>query len=186
MEAVLDAVHELFVEGHTDPAAEEVAARSGISLRSIYRYFPDREQLLMAALRRRLDESAHLYRPAAAGAGSFDERVEAFVTQRLDVHDLMAPTARATLVAMRQMPQLATMVNARRHELQELAREQFAPELDALPADQRERAATALGVLCQFESVESLRSEQGLGRVETAEVLAAGVRALLGRPVGTD
>ena len=51
MAAVLDAVHQLFVEGHHEPAAEEVAARSGVSLRSIYRYFPDREQLLVAALR---------------------------------------------------------------------------------------------------------------------------------------
>lgn len=186
MEAVLDAVHQLFVEGQPDPSAEEVAARSGVSLRSIYRYFPDREQLLVAALRRRLDESAHLYRSEGIGTGSFDDRVEAFVTQRLDVHDLMAPTARATLVAMRHMPRLAEMVNDRRRQLQEVARAQFAPELDALPADQRERAATALGVLCQFESVESLRSEQELGRAETAAVLAAGVRALLQRPVTDD
>lgn len=186
MAAVLDAVHQLFVEGHHEPAAEEVAARSGVSLRSIYRYFPDREQLLVAALRGRLDDSAHLYRLEGAGVGTLDDRISRYVAQRIEVHDVMAPTARVTLVAMRAMPELAAMVNGRREQLDRLAREQFAPELDVMPAAQRERTATALGVLCQFESVEALRATQGLDRVETAEVLGAGVRALLTQPVAGD
>lgn len=183
MRAVLDAVHELFGEGRYDPAAEEVAARSGVSLRSIYRYFPDREQLLVAALSRRLDEADHLYTIERAGEGDVDERVRAYVSRRIELHDAVGPAVRVSLVTSRQVPEVASLVAERRRRLLQLVRDQFAPELDALDPAERERTVTAVGVLCQFESIDSLRHERGLGWAETARVLESGVRALLAQPV---
>ena len=51
-EAVLDAVLELFSEDAASPAPDDVAARSGVSLRSVYRYFDDMETLIRAAMAR--------------------------------------------------------------------------------------------------------------------------------------
>ena len=47
-DAVLDAVIELFTEGHVGLVAADVAERSGVSLRSVYRYFDDLEALARA------------------------------------------------------------------------------------------------------------------------------------------
>ena len=44
-DAVLDAVLDLFGEDSLAPAPAEVAERSGVSLRSVYRYYEDRDAL---------------------------------------------------------------------------------------------------------------------------------------------
>ncbi len=48
--AVVDAVLEMFAEETFVPTIERAAERSGLSLRSVYRYFPDPESLTQAAI----------------------------------------------------------------------------------------------------------------------------------------
>src|SRR5262245_20448107 len=78
-DAVLDTVHEMFVEGNFSPSVEDVAARSGVSLRSVYRYFEDTEALLHLAIERRITLVGELYGLDDLGEGPLDERVEALV-----------------------------------------------------------------------------------------------------------
>ena len=59
-ELVLDAALELFREGHLEPTALQVAERSGLSPRSVFRYFEDTEALLRAAIARLLAERGDL------------------------------------------------------------------------------------------------------------------------------
>ena len=51
VDAVLDVVIEMFAEDSLFPSMEQVAQRSGLSLRSLYRYFADPEALHEAAVR---------------------------------------------------------------------------------------------------------------------------------------
>ena len=51
-EAVLDALMELVKEGDDDPSVDDIAARAGVSYRSVYRYFDDRADLFDAATKR--------------------------------------------------------------------------------------------------------------------------------------
>lgn len=182
MEAVLDAVHALFVEGDLEPSPEDVAQRSGVSLRSVYRYFPDREQLLLAALQRRLVVAEPLFVLDGAGEGGPEERLEAFLDHRMQLYAALAPTARVALLAARQLPVIAAVVRHRRSQLLELVRRQFGPELDALPPERADAVAAAIDTVCQFEPVETLRRERGLSEERTREVLATMLRALLHPP----
>jgi len=59
--AVLDAVIELFSEGVLEPTPDDVAARVGLSARSVYRYFVDRDALLRAAIDRSFERVMPLY-----------------------------------------------------------------------------------------------------------------------------
>ena len=59
--AVLDAVLELFEEGNMNPGVHEVADRSGVSLRSVYRYFEDLDELITAAIDRHLERTRPLF-----------------------------------------------------------------------------------------------------------------------------
>src|SRR5918911_2465766 len=83
-ERILSAVAELLERGEAeDLTVPDVAAASGVSLRTVYRYYPTREQLLEAAGRwigdellrhpypQTLDEVAELFR---VGCRDFDER----------------------------------------------------------------------------------------------------------------
>jgi AcrR family transcriptional regulator len=168
-DAVLDAVHELFVEGHLFPTVEDVAARSGLSLRSIYRYFPDRDELLQAALGRRMQVAEPLFH---------------LVDHRLDLYELMAPTARVALQAAYTAPVIAEVVRHRRAQLTAQTRVQFAPELDALPNDAAADLLAAVDVLCQFEAIESLRVERELSPDRSRRVLVRALRALLTSELG--
>ena len=53
-QAVIDALVSLYADGHYLPSAAEVAERSGLSPRSVFRYFDDTDDLTRAAFRRRL------------------------------------------------------------------------------------------------------------------------------------
>ena len=77
-EAVLDTVHEMFVEGNFSPAVEEVALRSGVSLRSVYRYFEDTEALLRLAIERRMTLVGDLYVLRNVGEGTLDAKLTSF------------------------------------------------------------------------------------------------------------
>src|SRR5436190_4771353 len=83
-ERILGAVADLLDHGDAEElTVPAVAEASGVSLRTVYRYYPTREELLEAAGRwsgdellrhpypRHLDEVAELYR---IGARDFDER----------------------------------------------------------------------------------------------------------------
>ncbi|WP_169741812.1 TetR/AcrR family transcriptional regulator [Nocardioides aequoreus] len=183
LEAVLDAVHELFVEGDIEPSPEDVARRSGVSLRSVYRYFPDREQLLLAALQRRLVVAEPLFVLEGAGEGGPEERIAAFLDHRMLLYGAIAPTARVALLAARQLPVIAAVVHHRRSQLHALVWQQFAPELDRLGPERAEAVAAAIDTVCQFEPLEALRRERGLSEESTREVLATMLRALL-EPAG--
>ena len=128
-EAVLDAVHELFVERRSVPTVESVAERSGVSLRSIYRYFPDVSQLMTAALARRVENAEPLFHLAGLGEGALKDRVLRFVDHRLDIYELAAPTIRAAFTLSGSAVAIRDQIERRRELLRDQAAQHFAPEL---------------------------------------------------------
>ena len=94
-DTVLDAVICLFDAGHAEPAVEEVSAASGVSTRSIYRYFHHREGLIDAAVWHLVDrvEADGVQR---VSDGPLDRRIAAFVNNRLSVFARIAPLVRAS------------------------------------------------------------------------------------------
>ncbi len=99
--AVLDAVLELFTEGDLIPSPEAIAHRSGVSLRSVYRFLGDKRDLVQAAIERHLERVGPLFALEPIGEGPFAQRVEQFVTARLRLYQAIAPTARAAQARVR-------------------------------------------------------------------------------------
>jgi AcrR family transcriptional regulator len=187
-DAVLDAVHQLFVEGEMLPSVEDIALRSGVSLRSIYRYFPDRDELLRAAMNRRLQVAEPFFELDGLGSGSLSERIERLVEHRIELYGRIAPTARAALQVAPTAPLIAEMVRLRRTQLTEQVRQQFAPELAGLADDKADDGAdgaaddlvAAIDVLCQFEALDSLLVDRDFSAIRTRRVLVRALGALLG------
>ena len=178
-DAVLDAVHELFVEGQHVPNIEDVAARAGVSLRSVYRYFPDSRQLMLAALVRRTQLAEPSWELPEEGRGTFEERVDHFVEHRMALYDQAAPTIRAAFALADTVPEIAEQVERRRRQIAEQARRHFAQELAEVSSEEAESRLTCVELLCQFESLDLLRSRHGLSRRRACDVLVTGVQALL-------
>lgn len=180
-DAVLDAVIDLFAAGVLDPPAPEVAARSGVSLRSVHRYFEDREALVRAAIARNLERTAPLFEIPGLGEGPFAERVDRFVAARLRLYDAIAPMARAALRRAPSNPIVAERLEATRTDLQAQLEAMFAPELGRFPVAERRAMAAAADVLCGFEALEHLRVHRRFSAARAREVLRRALTALLDR-----
>jgi AcrR family transcriptional regulator len=178
-EDVLDAVLSLFAEGHLVPSAPMVAERAGVSLRSVFRYYEDTDALIRAALARHLEVLAPLFEIPDLGEGPFEERLDRYVGCRLRLYQAVAPMARASLLRAPTSPIIAEQLDhARRRGLEQLAA-MFAPELDALPAAERQPVLDAADALCQFETMEHLTEHRRLGGVKAAAALRHGLHRLL-------
>jgi AcrR family transcriptional regulator len=169
-ERILGAVADLLElddpEQLTVPA---VADASGVSLRTIYRYYPTREGLLEAAGRwigdellkhpypRSLDEVADLYQ---AGCRDFDER--------------------PGLVRALAFSQLGQLVRGyRRRERLQAIRRALREELSGLGDQELRRAAGVLSYLHNMLAYTTLREESGLSGEEIGETVGWAIRTLI-------
>jgi TetR/AcrR family transcriptional regulator, regulator of autoinduction and epiphytic fitness len=155
-DAIADALLDLLAEGHLRPTAREIAARAGISLRSIYVHFDDLEDLLCVAARRHFARMAPMLEPTP-NVGSTRARVEGLVQRRVNLYANMGAIGRATQLQAPFSPTLERIVrDARAHSKKEIER-LFAPELDALEPTRRAHAAAIVEVLVSSSAWEALR-----------------------------
>lgn len=178
-EAVLDAVLDLFREDDVTPSPAAVAARSGVSTRSVQRYFEDMDTLVRAALAHHLEKVGPLYVIPDLGVGPRDERIERMIAGRLGLYDAVAPMVRAAMVRIRSNPLIRERLVVARIQLRGQIATMFAPELDALSPDEGREALDAVDALLGFDSLELLRAGLGRSEAEAAQVLTRALRALL-------
>lgn len=176
---VLDALCELGAEQQADISPRAVSERAGVSLRSLRRFFPDQEQLLLAALRRQVERSANLYRIPNPGVGQQEERVAAFVDRRLRLHAVMAPLSFLTTSASPSMPLLRSELRSRRAALETMARAQFAPELQQMAPRVASHTALSIHILSQRESLNALLQDHDLTHEDTRALLISSIRSVL-------
>ena len=169
-ERILSAVAGLLEDVHaTELTVPEVAAASGVSLRTIYRYYPTREQLLEAAGRWIGDELfKHPY------PRSLDDTAERFRTEVVHFDD------RPGLVRALALSQLGREVRShRRRERTAAIRRALHEEVGALPEDELRRAEAVLAYLHNMLAYTTLREESGLTGAEIGEALGWAISTLV-------
>ncbi len=179
IDAVLDVVLEMFVEESMFPTIEQAATRSGLSLRSVYRYFADPGELLEASIKRSGEISAGLSKLHAIGEGPLEDRIEAFVRMRLRLYDGIGPMYRATMVNAPRHQRIRDELAKNRNAMREQFDLQFAPELTGRQPAGREAISSAGDLLTQLESIDYLRRHRQLSTVKAHSALTAGLAALL-------
>jgi TetR/AcrR family transcriptional regulator, regulator of autoinduction and epiphytic fitness len=176
--AIIDAMRELHAEGDLRPTALRIAERAGVSLRTIWQQFPDREALLVEALRRDREILRSMVRkidpdqPLAA-------RVEAFISQRARICEEMTPTWRAARYQTPFSDQLRRNRGKKtaggRVELERL----FDAELSQLEPGQRQQLTDGLHAITIWAFWESLRTDLGLRPDQARDLLRSTFTALL-------
>ena len=177
--AVLDAAIELFAEGDVHPSPQAVADRSGVSLRSVYRYYDDGDALLRAAIARSFERNIVRFEIDGLGEGPLDERIGRLVRRRASLHRHLAPMARAAVVRAVSSEQIRDQIAERRALLAAQEAAMFAPELDGLPARERADLLLAIGLVVGFDAFERLRAVEGCSAATAKRVTARALRALL-------
>jgi AcrR family transcriptional regulator len=178
-DAVLDAALDLFREGAMFPGPAEVAARSGVSTRSVQRYFEDMDTLVRAAMARHLEKVAPLYVVPDLGIGPRVERAERLVAHRLRLYGAVAPMVRVALLRVESSPLLRERMATARAQLRAQVAAMFAPELEALEPGPGRDVLDALDVLLAFDALELLRAAHGRTEEDAARLLQRAVLAVL-------
>jgi TetR/AcrR family transcriptional regulator, regulator of autoinduction and epiphytic fitness len=175
---LVEALLGLLDEGHLRPTAAEIAERAGVSERSLFQHFPDREGLLEAVARQQYDRVMPTLRPIDASL-PLGERIEQFTKQRARLYELIGGVRRAALLIEHDSPAVAGwLASARRAKAAEVERV-FRRELEAIPPDEREPLRAALVTVCAWPAWESLRTHQRLGMDRARTAMGAAIEALL-------
>jgi AcrR family transcriptional regulator len=178
VEAVVEAMLDLLGEGELNPAAAMVAERSGVSLRSVFRYFDDMDSLTELAIARQMERAARHFDLIEA-TGDVEERATSLARRRLEQHAHLAPYARAAMVRAHQYPAVAQGLAARRDALRRQVEALFAPELDALDDRTRDDVLAALEAVTSIEVVETMVSHRGLSAPRVEATLRRSVLGVL-------
>lgn len=181
-DAVLDAVLDLFADGAIAPAPAEVAQRSGVSLRSVYRYFDDMDALVRAAIARNLARMGPFFDLDDPGVGPLADRIERTVEARLRLYDGIAPMARAAVARAPQNPIIAERLAETRLLLRRQVEEMFAPELDGLDERAGREVVAAVDVLLELDALDHLRRHRRMAPPEARRVLVRAITALFTAP----
>lgn len=179
VDSVVDVVIEMFGEESLFPTIEQAATRSGLSLRSLYRYFADPGELHQAAIRRSRATGVELSRLHDIGGGPFARRLEDFVGMRLRLYEATGPVYRATVANAAKVPALRDELAKNRNDMREQFERQFAPELAACKPADRHAVIAAGDLLTQLDSIDLFRRHRQLSVAETESVLVSALQRLL-------
>lgn len=178
--AVLDAMIQLVRENDQEPAIEDIAMRAGVSYRSVYRYFDDRTDLILAAVRRALGDVWPVFDVPELGEGTFDQRISRFMASRVAAYRTLAQLWRILNRRSTIEPVVMEEYDSIRAFLRAQLETQFAPELSAVDGSERTLVVAALDVMFQFEALDYLGQHDGMTDQAMSKVLDRHVRAHLG------
>ena len=178
-QALVEALLALLNEGRLRPTAAEIAERAGVSERSVFQHFSDREALLEAVAREQYERVMPTIRPVDASL-SLAARIDEFVAQRATLYERASGVRRAALLMEPESDVVAGwLTTVRRAGAAEVERV-FRREIEATPADEREPLRAALVAACAWGTFEALRFHQGLSVSRTRGALRTMVARLLG------
>lgn len=179
-ETVVQALLELYREGNLTPSTDEIAARAGISARSLFRYFDDVDALVRTAIARQQQHLEPLYALEVDPTAPFEERLERFVRSRVQLLEAMGSVGLVARSLARSEPRIADELRRIRIALRHQIGEVFAPELAARSAADAAATLALVDIACSWESHHLLRVDQRMSRAAASAAMATGTRRLLG------
>ncbi|HET6775713.1 MAG TPA: TetR/AcrR family transcriptional regulator [Acidimicrobiales bacterium] len=182
-DAIVEATVALVEQGDLRPTAPRIAAKAGVSVRSVFQHFDDLSSLYTAVVHRVVERLATLLVPIDVGHG-LDERLAAFARHRSALLEAVTPFRRAAAVHGPFAPEIrgATAKGTAflRHEV-EVA---FAPEIARVDETDRRELVDALAAAASWPVWESLRTEAANSPAQARAVLVRMLRSLLAGAAG--
>ena len=163
-EAIVDAVLACYDSGVLRPSVPEVAARAGVSARSVHNHFVDVEELRGEVAQRQFQRFAPMI--------GFAATIEEFVDQRATVYEAISPVRRAALLTVHDSPTIARNL--------ERANRLLRRQLDQTFRDVEPDRLDAVEVVSSWDAWNRLRTVQGCSVARARQVLIDAIRNLTG------
>lgn len=169
---IIEATFDLYVEGILVPTAQEVADRSGLGIRTVFRHFSEMESLFIAG-------DALLYKryaqePEEVPEGDLDNRIEQLVSVRMRIFHNYSPHLRATMVQKWRYAQLDKQYRSLSNKLRKQIR-YFLPETEKLNSSTVE----LLNIALSFECWDRLRTVDRRSKKAIKEIVLESVTLLM-------
>jgi len=176
---VVDALLDLYTEGNLRPSTEEIAARSGLSPRSLFRYFDDVDDLTRTAISRIEARAVPLAAIDAEPGESSEVKIKALVDQRFRLFDagrerrrgLAAPVAVPADTGRAAEGEPIAAAHPDRHTVRPRTRRRAQGRIRPGPR--------ALDVLCSFEGHQLLLKDQLLSTAQAKATMISAATAVL-------
>ncbi|HEY3486340.1 MAG TPA: TetR/AcrR family transcriptional regulator [Ilumatobacteraceae bacterium] len=159
---MVEALLELYAEGNLDPTTDEVAQRSGLSARSLFRYFEDVDDLCQAAITHHLASIGALSALPPPREEPLEDRVRTVAQMRVRLHHAIGAVGRVARVKAPFIPVLGNMLSDRRRDVRVFLGAWFAPELARMAPDVAATSLAAIDVVCSFEGMDLLAADYGM------------------------
>jgi AcrR family transcriptional regulator len=175
---IVDALLKLVASGVVSPSADEVAAKAGVGLRTVFRHFADMESLYREISERMTLEILPIaQRPFRSQ--DWRERLEELVDRRAQVFERLLPFKIAGDAHRHGSPFLTSEQAAIVKTLREALRHAIGPKT----IDDKLRFE-ALDLFISFEAWRRLRVDQGLSARDARAVMLLGAEALTSKSAG--
>ncbi len=175
-DAIVDACQGLIGEGDLRPTGPRIAERAGVSVRSIFQHFDDLDALF-GAVGDRITVVVSGMITRIDPASPLADRVEAFVSQRTQVLEVLTPVLRAALVHAASSPVIRQQFEDGHRFFVDQLDDVFARELASSP--QSIALSDSLAVVLAWASWDLLRGAQARTVPEARAVVDRLVRAVL-------
>ncbi len=172
----------LIAEGYDRASTNKVAARAGVSIGSLYQYFPSKEALVAALLEQHLEEMGQVLRAAfpRLAAAPLDRAAEEVVRLMVAAHSVDPALHR---VFVEQVPRIGQLerIQGFEQEMIALVRAYLGPRRDQLVVDDLDLAAfIVVGIVESLTHAAVLSRPDLLGEPFVREVSAVVIRYLTG------
>ena len=155
-EQILAAYIDLIRSGIPAPTAAEIAKRGRLSLRVVFKHFPDLRTLRLAAFTQIQQRSDEFFSRDIPQIGSAEERLKIFIDRHLARLEYLTPIRRtAAMIESIDADAARALREARAAALLEL-KEHLGPTLKAFSPAERRKLLTRLHMVCSWEALEFL------------------------------
>jgi AcrR family transcriptional regulator len=181
-DAVVQALLSLYNDGNLDPSTEEIAARSGVSARSLFRYFDDVDDLCSAAIAQQQENVRHLLPLSATPEEPLAVRIAALVRQRSELFEAIESAAMVSRLRAPFQLVVADRLTEGRSFLRQQIATLFVTELGQMPEPMAAARLAAADVVASFESWRLLRDDQRLSIAAASNAISESLTTLFTIP----
>jgi AcrR family transcriptional regulator len=169
-EAIIDALLACYDDGILRPSVDEVAARAGVSARSVHNHFDDVEALRAEVAQRQWERFARFVTPID-NSMPMTGRVTELVAQRAAFYEGVTPVRRAALLSLADSPTIA----AHLARLDRTLRRQLERGFPGLAADELD----AIDAIVSWDAWNRLRAAQGCSVSRARRILTTTICTLV-------
>jgi len=178
-DTVVEALLDLYRSGNLAPTVAEVAQRSGVSHRSVFRYFEDLDELYRVGIEKNRSTFEHLVPIRHFGRGAFEERLDHIVAQRMALFAEIDATAQVARMRAYSQPVLAENLANGRVFFRRQVVKQFEPELSELPHAESLKILASIDVMLSYETFSLFLRDHCLSETQASDTIKHALRLLL-------